>query len=38
MNRSLALVWEVVTGGLIELWEHKLRSLLTLTLQREVCS
>jgi putative ABC transport system permease protein len=32
MNRSLALVWEVVTGGLIELWAHKLRSLLTLTL------
>jgi putative ABC transport system permease protein len=28
----LALVWEVVTGGLIELWAHKLRSLLTLTL------
>src|SRR5436309_2867148 len=27
-----ALVWEVVTGGLIELWAHKLRSLLTLTL------
>lgn len=28
----VALVWEVVTGGLIELWAHKLRSLLTLTL------
>ena len=28
----LALVWEVVTGGLAELWAHKLRSLLTLTL------
>jgi putative ABC transport system permease protein len=28
----VALVWEVVTGGLIELWSHKLRSLLTLTL------
>ena len=28
----LALVWEVVSGGLIELWSHKLRSLLTLTL------
>jgi len=27
-----ALVWEVVSGGLIELWAHKLRSLLTLTL------
>jgi len=35
-HRSLgvraALVWEVVSGGLIELWAHKLRSLLTLTL------
>jgi len=28
----LALVWEVVTGGLRELWAHKLRSALTLTL------
>lgn len=28
----VALVWEVVTGGLIELWAHKLRSMLTLTL------
>jgi putative ABC transport system permease protein len=28
----LSLVWEVVTGGLIELWAHKLRSMLTLTL------
>jgi putative ABC transport system permease protein len=28
----VALVWEVVTGGLIELWSHKLRSILTLTL------
>ncbi len=28
----LALVWEVVTGGLRELWAHKLRSTLTLTL------
>jgi putative ABC transport system permease protein len=27
-----ALVWEVVTGGLRELWAHKLRSMLTLTL------
>ena len=27
-----SLVWEVITGGLIELWAHKLRSLLTLTL------
>ncbi|HEX4963487.1 MAG TPA: ABC transporter permease [Thermoanaerobaculia bacterium] len=29
---QIALVWEVVTGGLMELWSHKLRSLLTLTL------
>lgn len=29
---QIALVWEVITGGLIELWSHKLRSLLTLTL------
>jgi putative ABC transport system permease protein len=28
----LALIWEVITGGLIELWAHKLRSVLTLTL------
>jgi putative ABC transport system permease protein len=28
----LALTWEVVTGGLVELWSHKLRSTLTLTL------
>ena len=28
----LALVWEVVSGGLRELWAHKLRSTLTLTL------
>src|SRR5512134_459976 len=28
----LALVWEVVKGGLVELWAHKLRSTLTLTL------
>jgi putative ABC transport system permease protein len=28
----LALMWEVITGGLAELWSHKLRSLLTLTL------
>ena len=28
----LALVFEVVRGGLLELWSHKLRSLLTLTL------
>jgi ABC-type antimicrobial peptide transport system permease subunit len=29
---QLSLLGEVVTGGLIELWSHKLRSLLTLTL------
>lgn len=28
----VALVWEVVSGGLRELWAHKLRSMLTLTL------
>src|SRR4029079_3536134 len=27
-----ALVWEVIVTGLVELWSHKLRSLLTLTL------
>ena len=32
LGARAALVWEVVTGGLIELWAHKLRSLLTLTL------
>lgn len=32
LGTRAALVWEVVTGGLIELWAHKLRSLLTLTL------
>lgn len=28
----LALIWEVIKGGFIELWSHKLRSILTLTL------
>jgi putative ABC transport system permease protein len=28
----VALIWEIVTGGLVELWAHKLRSILTLTL------
>ena len=28
----LALAWEVITGSLVELWAHKLRSFLTLTL------
>jgi putative ABC transport system permease protein len=29
---KLALAWEIVKGGLVELWAHKLRSTLTLTL------
>jgi putative ABC transport system permease protein len=29
---SLAMLWEVVRTGLVELWAHKVRSLLTLTL------
>src|SRR5512141_2948843 len=28
----LNLIWEVIAGGFVELWSHKLRSLLTLTL------
>ena len=28
----LALAWEIVKGGFVELWAHKLRSTLTLTL------
>jgi putative ABC transport system permease protein len=32
VRARLALGWEVVTGGLIELWAHKMRSILTLTL------
>ncbi len=32
LRARLALGWEVVTGGLIELWAHKMRSILTLTL------
>jgi len=32
IGSRLALVWEVVTGGMVELWAHKLRSILTLTL------
>lgn len=32
VGTRVALVWEVITGGLIELWSHKLRSILTLTL------
>jgi putative ABC transport system permease protein len=29
---SLAMLWEVIRTGLVELWAHKVRSLLTLTL------
>jgi len=29
---SLAMFWEVIRTGLVELWAHKVRSLLTLTL------
>lgn len=32
MSRWMALGWEIVRGSLVELWAHKLRSALTLTL------
>ncbi len=32
LGAKLSLGWEIVRGGLIELWAHKLRSTLTLTL------
>jgi putative ABC transport system permease protein len=32
LGHRLALAWEVVTSSLLELWAHKLRSILTLTL------
>jgi putative ABC transport system permease protein len=32
VGARLALGWEIVKGGLVELWAHKLRSTLTLTL------
>lgn len=32
LAQGMALVWEVVVTGLVELWSHKLRSTLTLTL------
>jgi len=32
LGARLALGWEIVKGGLVELWSHKLRSTLTLTL------
>ena len=31
-SARLNLIWEVIAGGFVELWAHKLRSLLTLTL------
>jgi putative ABC transport system permease protein len=32
LKARLALGWEVVAGGFVELWAHKMRSILTLTL------
>ncbi len=32
MGAKLSLAWEIVKGGFVELWAHKLRSTLTLTL------
>ena len=32
LGAKLSLGWEIVKGGLVELWAHKLRSTLTLTL------
>src|SRR5262245_60244541 len=32
LGAKLALGWEIIKGGLVELWAHKLRSVLTLTL------
>ena len=32
LSAKLSLGWEIVKGGLVELWAHKLRSTLTLTL------
>ncbi|HEX5854254.1 MAG TPA: ABC transporter permease, partial [Thermoanaerobaculia bacterium] len=32
LSARLNLFWEVIAGGFVELWAHKLRSLLTLTL------
>jgi putative ABC transport system permease protein len=32
VGAKLSLAWEIVKGGLVELWAHKLRSTLTLTL------
>ena len=29
---KVSLGWEIVKGGFVELWAHKLRSILTLTL------
>ncbi|HJW32748.1 MAG TPA: ABC transporter permease [Holophagaceae bacterium] len=32
VSSTLAMGWEIIRGGLVELWSHKMRSLLTLTL------
>jgi putative ABC transport system permease protein len=32
LSARIGLIWEVIKGGFIELWAHKLRSILTLTL------
>ncbi len=32
LSAKLSLGWEIVKGGFVELWAHKLRSILTLTL------
>jgi putative ABC transport system permease protein len=32
LGAKLSLAWEIIKGGLVELWAHKLRSTLTLTL------
>jgi putative ABC transport system permease protein len=32
LGARFGILWEVVVGGVVELWAHKLRSLLTLTL------
>ena len=32
MGAKLSLAWEIIKGGFVELWAHKLRSTLTLTL------
>jgi putative ABC transport system permease protein len=32
LRAAFSMGWEIIRGGLVELWSHKLRSLLTLTL------